>query len=223
MVRSDPQQNLYRKTELTADLQCILNGNCFYIKQFFTNQHNLKLFQYLQSDLEAERWWGFLDRDHLGKTKSNESLGGAVASKKSLSFNLIVAKLAAYFDVDVRATCVNLYRDGRHYVPFHHDNSDPKDEREWLTIGASFGFQRSLDFLHIGQVEYERKQHIQNRIGYHYQKWKQRFSIQQMNGDVFAFSSKMNRIFKHSVPRIYDKTCGPRFSVMVWGTKKPKQ
>ena len=93
-------------------------------------------------------------------------------------------------------------------------------QREWLTIGASFGFTRSLDFLHVGAIEYERKQHMHNRIGYNHSPMKQRFSIPQSNGDVFAFSSKMNVIFKHSVPRVHDKKCGPRFSVMVWGTKR---
>ena len=219
MVRADPDRNLYRKTELTEDLKCLLNGNCFYIKQFISNQHNLTLFNLLQADLGAERFYGFLDRDIVGKTKSNESLPGDVALRKSKTFRMIIAKMAEHFGVEVMGTGLNLYKDGRDYVPFHHDTLGFEDEG-YMTIGCSFGAERSLDFLHIGEVEYQRKQVMENRTGHHCKPKKERFSLPQLNGDVFAFSWKMNRIFRHSVPRIYDKKIGPRFSVMLWGKKK---
>merc|ERR1712083_398332 len=154
--------------------------------------------------------------DIVGKTKSNESLPGDVALSKSKTFRMIIAKMAEHFGVEVKSAGLNLYKDGRDYVPFHHDTlGRVHDDDGYMTIGASFGCERSLDFLHIGEVEYHRKQSMDNRTGHHLKPMKQRFSLPQRNGDVFAFSAKMNRLFRHSVPRVYDKKCGPRFSVML--------
>ena len=39
----------------------------------------------------------------------------------SVTFNEIVNRMAAFFDVEVFATRLNFYRDGSDWKPFHHD------------------------------------------------------------------------------------------------------
>ena len=128
-------------------------------------------------------------------------------------------KLSAYFNVEVKRAIVNLYKDGRDYVSFHHDQHVYAGN-DYMTIGASFGFERNLDFLHVGETGFVRSHRLEERTGHHYKGNKQRFSIPQLNGDVFAFTSTMNRTFMHSVPIVTDRKCGPRYSIIIWGKLK---
>ena len=67
-------------------------------------------------------------------------------------------------------------------------------------MGASFGAARDLAFLHEPSG--------------------QRFSFPQNNGDVFAFTSSVNRAFKHGVPKARRTNIGPRFSIIAWGRRR---
>jgi alkylated DNA repair dioxygenase AlkB len=86
------------------------------------------------------------------------------------------------FPVEIFATRLNLYRDGLDWKPFHHDShAYAGGKKEDFTIGASFGAERSLAFQHPSGHE---------------------FTIPQRNGDIFAFTSEVNKRFKHGVPRV---------------------
>lgn len=137
---------------------------------------------------------------------------------ESPTIRAIVDKLAEYFNVNVERAIVNLYKDERDYVSFHHDQDYAGND--YMTIGASFGFERNLDFVHVGEAQFIRKHQMKERTGHHYKGDKPRFSIPQFNGDVFAFTSTMNRAFMHSIPRVKGRKCGPRYSVIVWGKMK---
>lgn len=65
-------------------------------------------------------------------------------------------------------------------------------------MGASFGSERELAFLHVASQA--------------------QFSFPQANGDVFAFDGVVNTSFQHGVPRS-TKACGPRFSIIAWGRR----
>lgn len=67
-------------------------------------------------------------------------------------------------------------------------------------MGASFGSQRDLVFLHL--------------------KSQKTFRFPQSNGDVFAFSSLTNKAFQHGIPQESSHTVSPRFSVIVWGRRR---
>jgi len=82
--------------------------------------------------------------------------------------------------------------DGTDWKPFHHDSHayGAGGKKEDFTVGASFGGERSLAFQHPSGHE---------------------FTIPQRNGDIFAFTSKVNKCFKHGVPKVgmASRLCSP--------------
>merc|ERR1719198_2263216 len=110
--------------------------------------------------------------------------------------------MATYFDVDIFATRLNFYRDGSDWKPYHHDShAYSNGMKEDFTMGASFGFTRSLSILH-------------EPSGQH-------FEFPQQNGDIFAFDSEVNRKFKHGVPKMKTGSkAAPRFSIIAWGRRR---
>ena len=122
----------------------------------------------------------------------------------SKTFNDIIAKAAAYFDLDVYQTRLNYYADASSWKPFHHDSHayGGRALREDFTLGISLGSARDLAFLHVAS--------------------ERQFSFPQENGDVFAFTNEVNTKFMHGVPKV---TCGagkvgPRFSLIAWGRRR---
>ena len=75
----------------------------------------------------------------------------AKCKERSLLFHKIVDIIANYFDMDVHATRFNLYEKGDEWKPYHFDAAaiDPeKAKNQNITIGVSFGAQRSISFQH---------------------------------------------------------------------------
>ena len=109
-------------------------------------------------------------------------------------------QLSTYFDVEIYASRLNYYRDGTDWKPFHHDSHayGGRAEREDMTVGASFGANRDLTFLH------EPSGHT--------------FSFPQQNGDVFAFTTVVNKRFKHGVPKSTAKVPRPPLCVRSCGS-----
>ena len=120
----------------------------------------------------------------------------------SPTFQKLVDAMSEYFDVEVYATRLNFYPDNSSWKPFHHDSHayGSNGKKEDFTMGASFGFTRSLVFKHV--------------------KTEQQFGFPQENGDVFAFSTKINKQFQHGVPKDATGRSGPRFSIIAWGRRK---
>jgi hypothetical protein len=120
----------------------------------------------------------------------------------SQTFARIVHAMSEYFDVEVYATRLNFYRDGTDWKPFHHDSHafGGREKREDFTMGASFGGERELTFLHEPSGT--------------------QFSFPQRNGDVFAFTTQVNKRFKHGVPKLTRGIGGPRFSIIAWGRRR---
>lgn len=119
----------------------------------------------------------------------------------SETFHKVVKAMADYFDVEVYATRMNFYRDGTDWKPFHHDSHayGGRAQREDFTMGASFGGSRELIFLHEPSGN--------------------TFTFPQNNGDVFAFTSDVNKRFKHGVPKAKSNN-DPRFSIIAWGRRR---
>ena len=67
-------------------------------------------------------------------------------------------------------------------------------------MGASFGGERELEFLHEPSGG--------------------TFTFPQKNGDVFAFTTEVNKRFKHGVPKLTRGIGGPRFSIIAWGRRR---
>ena len=67
-------------------------------------------------------------------------------------------------------------------------------------MGASFGASRNLAILH--------------------EKTEQEFTFPQNNGDVFAFTSNVNKKFLHGIPKSKEIDIGPRVSIICWGRRR---
>ena len=107
------------------------------------------------SESAAERKGG----ERGGKQKQEQQQAGLVKWSKHLkhedpdfssTFQEVCQRLSDYFDTDVFAKRLNYYRDGSDWKPFHHDSHAYAKGlgKEDFTIGASFGTERQLEFLH---------------------------------------------------------------------------
>ena len=189
LARSDAARGDAR---LQADMESVLQGGAVYLKQFLCAEGDAGLMLALLRDLQAQGR-GMVDWSQHLKFENPDF---------SPTFQGIVERLALHFDVEVFATRLNFYRDGSDWKPFHHDSHayGAGGVKEDFTMGASFGAERALAFLHEPSGA--------------------AFEFPQANGDIFAFASDVNRAFKHGVPRARRTDIGPRFSIIAWGRRR---
>lgn len=201
---------------LALDIQTAIEGSCVYLESFCCERSNLDIMEHLAHELEQKSSSSSSSSSTTeGGGNEKEGAGNAIAWSQhtkiedptfSDTFNGIVQRLGDYFEVDVFATRLNFYRNGKDWKPFHKDSHayGSNGVKEDFTMGASFGAPRELAFLHEASG-------IQ-------------FSFPQKNGDVFAFDSDVNARFKHGIPKL-NRTSpsgsdGPRFSIIAWGRRR---
>ena len=190
---------------LSETVSKIVSGNAVYIEGFHCEEDDFRTLEQLAEDLETTT---------TSRKGEGEEDGGIINWSKHLkqenpefseTFRTVVERMASYFDVDVYATRLNFYRDGSDWKPYHHDSHafGANGRKEDFTMGASFGAQRALSFLHEPSAS--------------------SFEFPQKNGDVFAFSSEVNAAMQHGVPRLSGHeqfVVNPRFSVIAWGRRR---
>jgi hypothetical protein len=120
---------------------------------------------------------------------------------KSPTFNMILNKLAEYFNMNIKASRLNLYKDPTMWKPKHFDAAavDPKKaETQNITIGVSFGQKRNVCFENA--------------------KTKTEIFIPLDNGTTYGFCKDVNIEWRHGIPQekniIENKS---RFSIIAWG------
>ena len=183
--------------QLAADFESVLKGEAIYLPEFHCGKNDFALLAGLAKDMEthelASKGGGMVNWSKHLKHENPEF---------SQTLARIVDAMSEYFDVDVYATRLNFYRDGTDWKPFHHDSHayGGREKREDFTMGASFGGERELTFLHEPSGS--------------------QFSFPQRNGDVFAFTTEVNKRFKHGVPKLTRGIGGPRFSIIAWGRRR---
>lgn len=113
----------------------------------------------------------------------------------------VLGVLARSFGVrEVVETRVNVYRAGLcHAKPHHQDRNAFSSRAGDVTIGASFGASRALEFRGIGELD------------------AMSFVFRQDSGDVFAFDSEVNRSFSHGIRREARPQERDRVSIVLWG------
>eukprot|EP00039_Didymoeca_costata_P026336 m.15740 g.15740 ORF g.15740 m.15740 type:complete len:319 (+) comp5477_c0_seq1:75-1031(+) len=178
---------------LQRDYELLSGGHAIYLKEFFCNKTDFSLLTSLGEELK--------DNDKVGMTNWSKHFKHENPDFSN-TFKSIISKLSDYFSLDVYATRLNFYPDNSSYKPFHHDSHayGGRALREDFTVGASFGATRSLEFKHVGS--------------------EQIFGFPQNNGDVFAFTTKVNTQFQHGVPKETTLKTGPRFSIIAWGRRR---
>ena len=182
---------------LMSDFESVLSGECIYLPEFHCAANDFALLAGLARDMEAHGAEGGEGMINWSKHLKHEN------PEFSGTFKKIVCELGAYFDVEIYATRLNFYRDGTDWKPFHHDSHayGGREQREDFTMGASFGSERELAFLHEPSGS--------------------QFSFPQRNGDVFAFTTEVNKRFKHGVPKSSrSHGAAPRFSIIAWGRRR---
>lgn len=171
---------------LYNDIKLAINGGCQYIPELVCKTKDLTLFEQLKEELKTK------EMINWSKHHKFENPDGMP------TFDIIVKRLCEHFNVKPLHTRLNYYLP-TDWKPFHHDShAYSNNDKEDITIGASFGTKRELEFIHD-----------ESRI---------KFKFPQNNGDVFAFDNEVNKKFMHGVPK--DSKCnGNRISIIVWGKK----
>ena len=126
--------------------------------------------------------------------------------EKCPTFLKVLDRIRDYFDMDIKATRFNLYRDDKDHKPFHFDASAIKPEKakiQNITVGVSFGRTREIAF----EDALEPRGH--RRI----------ISFPMPNGSIYAFCKDINTNWRHGVPAIPENQIRneSRISIIAWG------
>ena len=183
-------------SDLLKDYMNVIDGNCIYIRNFFCKDNDFTILKDITNDILDKSKNSNEQQDMVNWSKHHK----VENPEFSETFNKIVNYISEYFDLDIYHTRMNFYQDQSDWKPFHHDSHAYGDKalREDFTVGVSFGDSRDLDFLH---VESDLK-----------------FAFPQNNGDLFAFTSLVNKKFMHGVPKC-TSIKGPRISIICWGRR----
>jgi len=160
--------------------------------------YNRLLDEIEHSGVDIQRLWQLwhgdshvIADDHLGQWK-----------EKCPTFSWVVEKMASYFDMDVKATRLNWYRDSTEWKPFHHDAAAMKEKfarSQNFTLAVSFGAERDAAFEHA--------------------QTKTIISMPQPNGSVYTFGRDVNIIWRHGIPQLPPEKQSDegRISIIAWG------
>jgi alkylated DNA repair dioxygenase AlkB len=115
-------------------------------------------------------------------------------------FQKVIQRMKEYYQMDVKASRFNLYRDGSDWKPFHHDAAAVDHEKaktqNW-TIGVSFGEKRSACFEHAVT--------------------KKTVELPLENGSVYGFGSRLNKEWRHGILPLKEPSNNGRISIIIWG------
>lgn len=118
----------------------------------------------------------------------------------SPTFDLVIDRVKTFFNMSVKATRFNWYKDTSQWKPFHFDAAAVKAEIAAIqnfTVGISFGATRDAAFEHADS--------------------KTVVSIPQPDGCLYAFSKDTNIIWRHGILQDRPVRDEGRISVIAWG------
>ena len=189
--------NSYKKYPYKlATNEIILVNNLFCETNDLTIYNNL-LNEINDSGINTEDLWKLWHGDtHLivdDKKKWKE---------KCPTFNLVINKVKEYFNMEIKATRFNWYKDSSQWKPYHHDAAAIKKDKaltQNITVGISFGVEREVSFQHG--------------------KTRTMISTPLINGSIYVFNKDVNIEWRHGIPQIHpDKQHNKgRISIIVWG------
>lgn len=120
--------------------------------------------------------------------------------ENSSEFNRILEHIKNYFNVDIKATRFNYYKDTSQWKPFHHDAAALKPDKakeQNITIAVSFGATRDVAFEHA----------------------KTRTKLSMPIGDcqAYVFNKDVNIDWRHGILQDKNVRDEGRISIIVWG------
>ena len=118
------------------------------------------------------------------------------------TFTEVLDKIRNYFDMDIKATRLNWYRDTSEWKPFHHDAAAMKPDKartQNFTVAVSFGCERDAAFEHADT--------------------KTVVAMPQPNGTIYTFGKDVNILWRHGILQIPpdQHTDEGRISIIAWG------
>lgn len=118
------------------------------------------------------------------------------------TFNMVLDKIRDYFNMDIKATRLNWYRDQKEWKPFHHDAAAMKADKaktQNFTVALSFGGERDAAFEHA--------------------KTKTVISMPQPNGTAYTFGQDINILWRHGILQVppEKQSNEGRISIIAWG------
>lgn len=116
------------------------------------------------------------------------------------TFEMVIDRMANFFDMEVKATRFNWYADTSQWKPFHHDASAVKADKalsQNFTVAVSFGATRDAAFEHATT--------------------KTTISMPQRDGCIYAFCKDTNIIWRHGILQDMPIRNLGRISLICWG------
>jgi len=195
IIAAEPGLKKYNRRYQTRDV--VMASDIFCQSDDLTIYNKL-LDEIEHSGVDIQRLWQLwhgdshvIADDHLGQWK-----------EKCPTFSWVVERMASYFDMDVKATRLNWYRDSSEWKPFHHDAAAMKEKfarSQNFTLAVSFGAERDAAFEHA--------------------QTKTIISMPQPNGSVYTFGRDVNIIWRHGIPQLPPEKQSDegRISIIAWG------
>lgn len=180
--------------------------DAFCIPEFMCAHGDLSLMHQLQSELpEGKDFSDWHGARHMGMHFEGSDVSALRLDSAPRVLRETVGKLEVAFGIRASAARLNLYRSSADWKPFHADRGADNEGVPQVTVGLSLGATRELSFSHwqTGLIA----------------------SFPQNNGDVFAFTPELNRVFVHGVPKVGGRrepdanSDGPRISLILWGSR----
>lgn len=124
-----------------------------------------------------------------------------IYSSRVPTFNMVIERIANFFEMDIKATRFNYYKDTSQWKAFHFDQNHlkPVEERvQNFTVAVSFGVTRDAAF----------ERDTRDKIV---------ISFPQCDGMTYAFTDTTNDMWRHGILQELPVKDEGRVSIIAWG------
>jgi len=183
-----------------------LPEDAFSIPEMVCAHDDFSLMDRLKAELpEGKDFTDWHGSRHMGMHFEDSAVSSLRLASGPPTLRATIAKMESAFGIEASAARLNLYRSNADYKPFHADRGRDSEGVPQVTVGLSLGATRELTFAH----------------------WQTGITVSfpQSNGDVFAFTPELNKVFLHGVPRVGNARTpdteqdGARISLILWGSR----
>ena len=219
LIKKDKKQRKKKNTESfepdhsNPDMRVIINTNkerntykmsyndVMILPNFFEEHDERFIYNQLIKEMEdcgynSDELWKLWHGD--SHTIADDRLGDW--KSECPTFISIIDSMKKYFNVDVKATRINLYKDNKDWKPYHRDAAaidERKAKTQNITIGITFGKTRTASFQHM--------------------KTKTRIDFPLTNGSIYIFNKQVNIDWMHGITQELEMSNEGRISIILWG------
>ena len=121
--------------------------------------------------------------------------------KNAPTFNIVINRIREFFNMDIKATRLNIYQNTAQWKAFHFDAAKINPEKAKIqnfTVCASFGRTRDCAF----ELDNTHKTVLSFPIG---------------DGEIYCFARETNELWRHGVLQEMPQVNDGRISIVAWG------